>query len=217
MASLSGSESDPLTPGVHGTHGSSGPGLRGESEIGPGVHGISRGTDPNEKGIGVWGQAIGTAVAGDEQRMGGGLGSHRQHHRRCRRLGAVCRPVAWVSTARARWDRVLWAPRPERIPTRWGSAFSARRSGPPSSVNPTTGSACSRGTQTGEAGVRAGRHVGDGVGVHGSGAGGTGVLATSSSGIGLLASTENGEAAIRGDHHGSGFAGVFNGPAPSHA
>jgi len=50
-----------------------------------------------------------------------------------------------------------------------------------------------------------------GFGVHGTSDSNTGVLAMSGAGIGLLASTDSGEAAVRGDHHAGGLAGVFNG------
>lgn len=41
--------------------------------------------------------------------------------------------------------------------------------------------------------------------------GGAGVVGESTTGIGVFGSTETGEAAVRGDHKGGGFAGVFNG------
>jgi len=50
-----------------------------------------------------------------------------------------------------------------------------------------------------------------GFGVHGTSDTDTGILAMSGTGIGMLASTDSGEAAVRGDHHAGGFAGVFNG------
>jgi hypothetical protein len=50
-----------------------------------------------------------------------------------------------------------------------------------------------------------------GFGVHGVSASNTALLGVSTAGIGLLASTDTGEAAVRGDHHNGGFAGVFNG------
>ncbi|HYJ67315.1 MAG TPA: hypothetical protein VEX15_06590 [Nocardioidaceae bacterium] len=52
-----------------------------------------------------------------------------------------------------------------------------------------------------------------GIGVHGVAASNSGVLGTSGSGIGVHGATDTGEAAIRGDHHADGFAGVFNGQA----
>ena len=42
-------------------------------------------------------------------------------------------------------------------------------------------------------------------------AGGAGVAGEATKGIGVFGSTESGEAAVRGDHKGGGFAGVFNG------
>ena len=210
MASLSGSESDPLTPGVHGTHGSSGPGLRGESEIGPGVHGISRGTDPNEKGIGVWGQAIGTAVAGESSGWVGVFGATDSTTGGAGVWGRSSTGGVGVNGESAMGPGVMGTST-GTDPNQMGVGVFGKAIGTAIVGESNNGFGLFARTQTGEAGVRA-DHAGDGVGVHGSGAGGTGVLATSSSGIGLLASTENGEAAIRGDHHGSGFAGVFNGP-----
>lgn len=52
---------------------------------------------------------------------------------------------------------------------------------------------------------------GSGIGVHGVATSNSGVLGTSGSGIGVHGATDTGEAAIRGDHHADGFAGVFNG------
>jgi hypothetical protein len=52
---------------------------------------------------------------------------------------------------------------------------------------------------------------GSGIGVHGASTSNSGVLGTTESGIGVHGATDTGEAALRGDHHADGFAGVFNG------
>lgn len=75
MASISGSESDPAASAVHGTHESTGTGVLGESKIGPGVVGISTGEDPNERGVGVIGRAIGAAVVGESSSWMGVFGT----------------------------------------------------------------------------------------------------------------------------------------------
>jgi hypothetical protein len=74
MANLVGEASDPNVAAVRGSH-SSAAGVFGESEIGPGVVGVSRGTDPNQKGFGVWGVAIGAAVVGESKSWMGVFGS----------------------------------------------------------------------------------------------------------------------------------------------
>ena len=62
MANLVGDASDPIIPAVHGSHSSTASGVFGESEVGPGVRGVSRGTDPNQLGVGVLAEAEGTGV-----------------------------------------------------------------------------------------------------------------------------------------------------------
>jgi hypothetical protein len=75
MAALKGNSSDPNIPAVRGSHSQNSSGVEGKSKIGPGVHGISEGIDPDQQGIGVWGQAIGTAVMGQSQKWMGVFGS----------------------------------------------------------------------------------------------------------------------------------------------
>ncbi len=74
MTAVSGDENDPLVAAVHGSHGANGAGVFGESKIGPGVLGISSGTDPNQRGFGVFGSAIGTAIVGESQTFIGVFG-----------------------------------------------------------------------------------------------------------------------------------------------
>jgi hypothetical protein len=62
MANLVGDASDPNVAAVHGKHASTASGVFGESDVGPGVHGVSRGTDPNQMGVGVFAEAEGTGV-----------------------------------------------------------------------------------------------------------------------------------------------------------
>jgi hypothetical protein len=74
MTSITGDSADPDVSGVHGSHSSTGEGVLGESEIGPGVHGVSRGTDPNQQGVGVLAEAVGAAVVGRSQQWMGVFG-----------------------------------------------------------------------------------------------------------------------------------------------
>jgi hypothetical protein len=74
MSSITGDSADPDVSGVHGSHSSTGEGVLGESEIGPGVHGVSRGTDPNQQGVGVLAEAVGAAVVGRSQQWMGVFG-----------------------------------------------------------------------------------------------------------------------------------------------
>jgi hypothetical protein len=67
MTSITGDSANPNVSGVHGSHSSTGAGVFGESEIGPGVHGVSRGTDPQQQGVGVLAEAVGAAVVGRSQ------------------------------------------------------------------------------------------------------------------------------------------------------
>jgi hypothetical protein len=75
------------------------------------------------------------------------------------------------------------------------------------------------GVSTSENGVQGVSDTGAGVygkskssfGVSADSESNTALLGKSKSGIGMLASTDTGEAAVRGDHHRGGFAGIFNG------
>jgi hypothetical protein len=74
MTSIAGDSADPNVPAIHGSHSSTGAGVFAESEIGPGVHAVSRGTDPNQEGVAVFAEAVGTAVIGNSQNFIGVVG-----------------------------------------------------------------------------------------------------------------------------------------------